>query len=78
MSPYARFTDAGFVAPAQMSASVNEHIDFEVQNSDFAMLRMGGARNDYCVDAIIYRTGQPVKGSKKSWMRVTFHQNARR
>jgi len=78
ISPYARFTDAGTVAPAQMSASVSEHIDFQVQNSDFAMLKMGGARNDYCVDAIIYRTGQPFHATKRNWMKTTFHQNAKR
>lgn len=78
MSHYARFTDAGFVAPAQLSASVSEHIDFQVQNSDFAMLRMGGASNDYCVDAIIYRNGPAFNGSRRNWMKTTFHQNARR
>jgi type IV secretory pathway TraG/TraD family ATPase VirD4 len=77
-SHYARFTDGGFVAPAQLSASVSEHIDFQVQNSDFAMLRMGGARNDFCVDAIIYRNGSAFNGSKRNWMKTTFHQNAKR
>jgi type IV secretory pathway TraG/TraD family ATPase VirD4 len=78
ISPYARFTDAGIVPPAQMSASVSEHIDFQVQNSDFAMLRMGGSRNDYCVEAIIYRTGPAFYGTTRNWMKVTFHQNAKR
>jgi hypothetical protein len=38
---------------------------------------MGGARNDYCVDAIVYRTGQPFRASKRNWMKKTFAQNAK-
>jgi hypothetical protein len=77
MSPYARLTAMGEYRPAQISASVSEHIDFQVQNSDLASLRMGGERNDYCVDAIVYRTGQPFKATKRNWMKKTFHQNAK-
>jgi hypothetical protein len=75
MSPYASL-GSGPGRPSQISASVSEHIDFQVQNSDLASLRMGGARNGYCVDAIIYRTGQPFQASKRNWMKMTFAQNA--
>jgi hypothetical protein len=78
MNPYAPVTAMGPYRHSQISASVSEHIDFQVQNSDLASLRMGGARNKYCVDAIIYRTGQPFKASKRNWMKMTFHQNVKR
>jgi len=53
-------------------------MDFQVQNSDLASLRMGGARNNCCVDAIVYRTGQTFSASKRNWMKMTFHQNVKR
>jgi hypothetical protein len=79
MSPYAPLSAMGGYQPSQMSASISEHIDFQVQNNDFASLRMGGARNNYRVDAIIYRTGDPpFKASKRNWMKMTFVQNVKR
>jgi len=76
-SPYAGLQDMGAHRPSQISASISEHIDFQVQSSDLASLRMGGARNDYCVDAIVYRTGQPFRSSKRNWIKMTFHQNVK-
>ncbi len=76
MSPYAPL-GTGAYRPSQISASVSEHVDFQVQNSDLASLRMGGARNGYCVDAIIYRTGRPFEASKRNWMKMTFAQNVK-
>jgi type IV secretory pathway TraG/TraD family ATPase VirD4 len=78
MSPYAPLLSMGAYRPSQISASVSEHMDFQVQNSDLASLRMGGARNNCCVDAIVYRTGQTFSASKRNWMKMTFHQNVKR
>jgi hypothetical protein len=78
MSPYAPLLSMGAYRPSQISASVSEYMDFQVQNSDLASLRMGGARNNCCVDAIVYRTGQTFSASKRNWMKMTFHQNVKR
>ncbi|HEX4488853.1 MAG TPA: TraM recognition domain-containing protein, partial [Terriglobales bacterium] len=66
------------IQPEQNSASISEHVDFQVQNSDLASLRMGGAKNNYSVDAIVYRTGQLFKSTGRNWMKTTFKQNAKR
>jgi type IV secretory pathway TraG/TraD family ATPase VirD4 len=78
MSPHAPLSALGAGRPSQISTSISEHMDFQVQNSDLASLRMGGARNNYCVEAIVYRTGDPFRASKRNWMKMTFHQNVKR
>lgn len=78
ISTYSPMGALGRYAQSTVNASVSEHMDYQLQYGDFASLRMGGPRNKYCVDAIVYRTGQPFRASRKNWMKMRFMQNARK
>jgi hypothetical protein len=57
-----------------MNSGVSESLQYELEPSAFAKLRTGGERNNFCVDAILYRTGAPFRASGRNWMKTTFVQ----
>ena len=52
------------------SASVTEHIDFELEPRQFTVLRRGGRHN--LADAIVFQGGRIFNASGRTWMRASF------
>lgn len=55
------------------SASSTQHIHYLVEPREFTMLRNGGAKNDYLVDAVIAGTGR-VFSTRHNFIATTFEQ----
>jgi|GEM_PF-3284942 hypothetical protein len=55
------------------SASISQHIQYQVQPTLFTMLRTGGIRNNYLVDAIITGTGR-IFSSQTNFLQTAFQQ----
>ena len=55
------------------SASTTQQIHFQVEPREFSMLRNGGKKNDYLVDAIMAGTGR-VFSSRSNFLSLTFEQ----
>lgn len=67
--------DRGITASESFSASRNISINLEqvFRPEDFVTLRGGSAMNNFCVEAIAHRQGDPVIAGK-NYGRVLFHQ----
>lgn len=63
-----------FGGASQSSGGMSEQINFEVEPSVFAGLRNGGPPNDFKIDGIVFRHGQPFRASRRNWMPVQFNQ----
>lgn len=55
------------------SSTSTQQIHFQVEPKDFSMLRNGGTKNNFMVDAIIAGTGR-VFSSRSNYLPVTFQQ----
>jgi hypothetical protein len=55
------------------SSSSSQQIHFQVEPRDFSMLRNGGAKHDYLVDAILAGTAR-VFSTRSNYLPVTFEQ----
>lgn len=55
------------------SASTSQHIQYQVQPTLFTMLRTGGIKNDYLVDAIITGTGR-IFSTETNFLQTSFQQ----
>jgi hypothetical protein len=64
----------GLGSQAQSSGGVSEHIEFEVQPSEFTSLRTGGPENRLEVDAIVFQNGKVFADTGRTWRRAVFRQ----
>lgn len=69
---------AGLGPGPQANAGLTEHIDFEVQESEFTRLLTGGRANRWRVGAIIFQNGKLFNDTGKNWRYATFVQSFRR
>lgn len=65
---------AGLGPGPQANAGLTEHIDFEVQESEFTRLKTGGPQNHWRVTAIAFQNGHIFNDTGKNWRCVTFTQ----
>lgn len=66
----------GLGSGAQTSGGFSEHFESEVQPSVFTGLRTGGPENQYLVDTIVFKSGKQFKSTGRTWLPVTFKQEA--
>jgi hypothetical protein len=55
--------------------SLSKEFQYQVLPKEFSMLRTGGRRNDFRVEAIVNLTGR-TWSNKENWLKVTFHQKS--
>ncbi|MEM7398089.1 MAG: TraM recognition domain-containing protein [Pseudomonadota bacterium] len=60
----------------QQSGGFQEGWEYEFQPHAFSDLRTGGPDNDWEIDAIVFRNGKRFAAGGKSWLKVTFKQDA--
>ena len=58
----------------QTSAGFSERYEFEVQPSQFSLLKTGGPDNGNVVEAVLFHNGKHFRGTGRPWMRVQFEQ----
>lgn len=65
---------------ASLSSSAHsgrsEHIDFDVQPTEFSRLRKGGVENGRLAEAIVFQNGRLWSGTARTWRKVAFRQQA--
>ena len=64
----------GYGLPPQVNAGFTESYELDVQPSEFTRLRMGGRRNRWQADAIVFQNGQLFADTGTTWRRATFRQ----
>jgi len=52
----------------------SEHIDYEIQPSEFSRLRKGGTENGQVADALVFQNGRTWAQTGRVWRKVAFRQ----
>jgi TraM recognition site of TraD and TraG len=58
----------------QVSGGYSESFEYDVQPAELGRMRTGGITNQYLVDALIWRGGQPFASTGRSYLWTSFHQ----
>jgi hypothetical protein len=58
----------------QISGGYSESFEYDVQPAELGRMRTGGITNQYLVDALIWRGGQPFASTGRSYLWTSFHQ----
>jgi hypothetical protein len=67
---------AGLAPSENTSAGFHESYEFEVQPAVFTQLRTGGPANNWTVDAMVVQNGRRFRSNGRTWLPVTFQQEA--
>lgn len=61
-------------AGEQATGGYSEHMEYDVQPAELGRLRTGGAANDFRVDGLVWRGGQPFASTGRSYLWTSFSQ----
>jgi hypothetical protein len=56
------------------SSGWSETMEFDVQPAELCRMRTGGKANNYMIDALVWRGGEPFASTGRSYLRTTFRQ----